>query len=294
MSLEELLYSRMSSYTPMTDHLSKYRGVPSVFYQKAPDDTDSGWTGKQYPRVVTSLNLQANTERKSAGTFVASVYCDTTGEDPETISPEIVESLKDVILNDGKTSYAFAWSRTDPFELLGETDRRVIGQDVRFDVLEMPVQEITDPDPVEAMETMMAGFLPNAKVIGKSDLNQIVIASAESPVIYVGFETASIDYETFAFTWIRTKVSIHVICPDLFVRLKTCMAIAQELSEHDEIMMSDGSSMRAESVSVDNRTDYLQTGQISVILRYGIINHRNAPNRMMHAYLSAEFKERKE
>lgn len=286
MALEKSIYTRLVNYEPLTKDLTEYQGTPAVFYQKSPDDSDPGWNHKpQYPRVIADMNLQANAERKSAGTLTVSVYCDLTGVDPESITPQIIAAMKDVILKpDDGFPYAFAWARTDPFELnlSDNTARRVIGQDVVFDILEMPPQDTTDPDPIAALNQWMAHTFDDAVVIGTTPMQEITEASTGHPVIYTQFVRTDIDYEIFAVSFLFAQMTVHVICPNPADRLKLVMAISYRLAEHDELIMLDGSSMRAERVSVDNRSDYLQNGQISITVHYGVMRHRVRPEPLMH------------
>ena len=62
--------------------------------------------------------------------------------------------------------YCFAWAKTDAFELAsaeyGRDNRGVIGQEIRFDIVEYPMQETTDPDPVAALNSFLAEEYPEA------------------------------------------------------------------------------------------------------------------------------------
>ena len=63
--------------------------------------------------MVYQFDLQANEERKSAGTLLISLYCQNTDKvDPEEIEPIIRNTLKDVLLTpENGTPYAFSWAR---------------------------------------------------------------------------------------------------------------------------------------------------------------------------------------
>ena len=85
MKLEELIYKRFSGAKELTKYLSIFSGCPAIFSPEAPEDNQDGWEGRaQYPRIVYNLDIQANEERKSAGTLLVSLLCQNT----EKVTPE--------------------------------------------------------------------------------------------------------------------------------------------------------------------------------------------------------------
>lgn len=66
MILEELMHERFATYSFFKDQMAVYAGLPAVFYQGAPDDRQKGWEREQYPRIVYTIDMQADEERKSA------------------------------------------------------------------------------------------------------------------------------------------------------------------------------------------------------------------------------------
>ena len=68
MTLEELIYQRFSTYEAFSEKLATFAGRPAAFYQKAPNDKQEGWGEEQYPRVVYTIDMQADQERKAGGT----------------------------------------------------------------------------------------------------------------------------------------------------------------------------------------------------------------------------------
>lgn len=76
MILEELMHERFATYSFFKDQMAVYAGLPAVFYQGAPDDRQKGWEGEQYPRIVYTIDMQADEERKSAGVMQVDLYCD--------------------------------------------------------------------------------------------------------------------------------------------------------------------------------------------------------------------------
>ena len=85
MILEELMHERFATYSFFKDQMAVYAGLPAVFYQGAPDDRQKGWEGEQYPRIVYTIDMQADEERKSAGVMQVDLYCDERKTLPEDI-----------------------------------------------------------------------------------------------------------------------------------------------------------------------------------------------------------------
>ena len=287
--IEELVYQRLKSDAALSSMLCKFSGKPAIFYQLAPDDRQSGWeNGGQCPRVVYDLDKQADIERKSSGTLVVQTFCYRDGIEPETLEPLVAACLKDVLINpDGGFPYCFAWARTIPFDIPkhedGDKNRRIIGQEIHFDVIEYPAQETTDPDPVAALDNFLAEQYPEAVVVGLSRMGHFTEASAEQPVLYcrmLGSETESVSNTVVRM---NARISVHVICSDPAIRLKLAADIQYRVASVAEIIMLDGSPMRPVRLSMNNTADYLKEGQIEGVYHYGVLRYRAKPHRITSA-----------
>ena len=63
-TLEDLIYSRLTGWDALTAKLARVDGQPAIYYQVAPGDTADGWGGKpQYPRIDYTVDMQSNPER---------------------------------------------------------------------------------------------------------------------------------------------------------------------------------------------------------------------------------------
>lgn len=288
MGLEELLYNRLCNFEPLTSLLATYDGKPAVFFQSAPDDGQAGWGQKtQYPRLVYDLDMQANTERKSSGTMLVALFCDRAGTEPEAIEPLVRQCLKDLFLKpDGSFPYCFAWARTDAFDMGGTKQRGVIGEDIRIDVLELPIQETTDPDPIAALNQYIVELYSEAYVIGMTHMGAITTAEAKRPVIYCRLLGMTEVEVTNTVVWVDARVAVHVMCPSAETRLKIAADIAYRMAQKAEIIMLDRSPMRPIRLALDNTTDYLRTGQISTTLHYGLLRWMPQPHTIMEVNIS--------
>ena len=188
MNLENLIYKRLSEAKDLTKHLTTFGGKPAVFTPEAPGDRAVGWGATtQYPRIVFNFDMQTDGERKSAGTLLVSLICRNDSDAvPELIEPAVRECLKDVLLkDDSDTLYAFAWARTDGFSMTEEKNELLIGSEIRFDIIEYPCQETTDPDPIVAMARYIKGMYPDSIVVGIDHMDDETEASKEAPVIFM-------------------------------------------------------------------------------------------------------------
>ena len=288
MTLEELIHKWFSESKEVAKKLAVFAGKPAIFFQTAPADNQGGWGMEgQYPRVVYAIDMQANQERKSAGTMEISLLCDEVGIPPEDIEPAIKDCLKDLIINpDNGSPYCFAWSRTDGFEISSRessADTRIIGMEIRFDILEYTCQETTDPDPVAALNQYIKNSMPDAFVLGLDGMNFFKVAEAKTPVFYCRLDGVEKGRETNTVAWMDSKIAVHVLCPAADLRLKWVMTLANSLSLDGEVIMLDKSPMEIKRLQVNNKADYLKECQLIVTGHYGLLRYKAKPHSMTAA-----------
>lgn len=288
MKFDELIYKWFTENKAIAESVAVYSGKPAIFYQTIPADIQKGWGHKaQYPRIVYSIDMQANQERKSAGTMEISLLCDEAGTPPESIEPMIKDCLRDLIVKpDDISPYCFAWSRTDSFEVSSRetgADTRVIGMEIRFDILEYTSQETTDPDPVVALNQYIKKVMPEAFVMGVDHLDSFLVANEKAPVFYCRLETVERSRVTNTVAWMDGRIAVHVLCPAPEIRLKWVMALANSLSLDAEVVMLDKSPMSIKRLQVNNKADYLKDGQLFVTVHYGLLRYKNRPHMITEA-----------
>lgn len=274
MILEELIYKRFISSDDLVKQLATFDDMPAVFSSDPPDGEQEGWRGNaQYPEIIYSFDLQANEERHSAGTLSVSLLCqNTTDVMPEAIEPLVRDCLRDVLLKpDGRNPYCFAWARTDAFTINEKNGNVTIGSEVRFDILEYPVQETSNPDPIMAANKYIKELYPNCLVIGYDKLPEITEATTEQPVIFCRLLNTSKAEETYTVAWMDGKIAVHVLCPENTIRMKLAADITNKMAVDGEIIMLDHSPMFIRRLQADYKSDYLKNGQINVTVHYGIL-----------------------
>lgn len=277
MMLEELICKRFVSSKELAGRLASFSGAPAVFNPEPPEENHRGWDGRpQYPRIVYNFDLQANEERHSAGTLSVSLLCQNTTEvTPETIEPIVRDCLRDVILKpSGGTPYCFAWARTDAFTIEEKKVPVTIGSEIRFDILEYPSQETSDPDPVMAANKYIKELYPECLIMGYDRMEEITEATVERPVIYCRLISADKSEETNTVAWMEGRIAVHILCPDSETRIKMAAAIANKMSLDGEIIMLDHSPMFIKRLQANYKSDYLKDGQIFVTGRYGLLRYK--------------------
>lgn len=274
MLFDELIFQRLYESGELAESLAGYAGGPAVFTPEAPGDDMKGWEGNiHYPRIVYNFDLQANEERHSAGTLSVYILCANTPDavSPEKIEPIVRECLRDVILTpQGGSPYCFAWARTDAFTI-EDKPRITIGSEIRFDIMEYPSQETSDPDPVMAANRYIKELYPECIVMGYDRMEEITEASAEKPVIYCRLVSVDKAEETNTVVWMDGKIAVHILCPDAGVRMKMASGITNRMSRDGEIIMLDHSPMTVKKLQANYKSDYLKDGQISVSVHYGLL-----------------------
>lgn len=277
MNLEELICKRLSEAKNLTKCLTRYAGQPAIFTPEAPGDREAGWgRATQYPRAVFNFDMQADGERKSAGTLSVAIICRNDSEAvPELIEPAVKKALKDVMLKDDNgTLYAFAWARTEGFSMTEEKNELLIGSEIRFDIMEYPQQETTDPDPIMAMARYIKDLYPDSIVVGIDKMADETEASKEAPVFYCRLTEIEKLEETNTVVWMNGKIAISLLCPDGATRLKMAAAVLNSLSLDGEVTMLDDSPMFMERLTANLKSDYLKDGQIFVTGRYGLLRYK--------------------
>ena len=195
--------------------------------------------------------------------------------------------LRDVILlPEGGTPYCFTWARTDAFTMGEDAGKAgvVIGCEVRFDILEYPSMETSDPDPVMAVDKYIKELYPECLVMGYDRMEEITEASADQPVVYCRLISSEKQEETNTVAWMDGRIAVHVLCPENTVRLKMAADIANHLSFDGEVIMLDYSPMFIKRLQVNYKSDYLKEGQVFITGHYGLLRYKAKPHVLVAAH----------
>lgn len=242
MTLEDLIYTRLSDPDGPAAKLARYGEAPAIFYQAAPEDTAAGWDGKrQYPRIDYTVDMQANPERQSCGVLTLNIWCSEQCAPPEDLEPEVRAMMREVFMQpDESPPYSLAWVRSDAFEGRSQANPATLvnGITVLFDLFAFPVQETTDPDPILAINEYVKQWAPDALVIGKDTLERFQIATTDQPIFYFRLASLQLQRETNTVAWMDGMIAGYIYAPEE-TRLKWLKALVDVLSLDGEVTMLD-------------------------------------------------------
>lgn len=282
MTLEEIISQLFKNNIVLSSSLATYINTPAVFLQSAPADTQNGWgeTG-QYPRIVYTTEMRTDAERKTAGTIRVDLLCDITGTLPEELEQAVRDCLKDLVVQpDNNSPYCFVWTSSQAFEMeSNNADKRIVGNEMLFSILEYPEQITSDPDPVYTLNAFLKSWMPDAFVIGRDSFeNRLQRATEDEPILYVRLVDTVTDRLTYGIAWMKCTLAIHIITPDSASRAKWTRVTLNAFAQSGETLMPDDSVMLFGTTRANNSYDYLNTGQVTVEATYSIPRLSNIGN----------------
>lgn len=253
--------------------LAVYMDLPAVFNKSVPDDMDENWKDAQYPRCVFDLNMQADAERKISGRLLIDVMCENEvpGVQPEALEAIVKSAVDGCFFSKPELTLSAQWKSSDVFT---ESDNKVSGITLIFDVLAYPIQETAVPDPVQAVNLWLETLYQESKVIGRSTLPETWKPTDESPAIYCrisGLGEGRMK-SSAAVTWIGATMRVNVMAPSEQVRSVITKNSVQILTNATRLMLNDGSPMLIDSVTANMSADPLREGQIQIKATYGVLN----------------------
>ncbi len=284
MTLEDLIYTRLSDPDGPAAKLARYGEAPAIFYQAAPEDTAAGWDGKrQYPRIDYTVDMQANPERQSCGVLTLNIWCSEQCAPPEDLEPEVRAMMREVFMQpDESPPYSLAWVRSDAFEGRSQANPATLvnGITVLFDLFAFPVQETTDPDPILAINEYVKQWAPDALVIGKDTLEGFQIATTDQPIFYFRLASLQLQRETNTVAWMDGMIAGYIYAPEE-TRLKWLKALVDVLSLDGEVTMLDTSPMFLRGIKADSAADPLTVGQLRLQIRFGLLRRPKYAHTLM-------------
>jgi hypothetical protein len=287
-TLEELIYKRLVQDGEIKESVAKYKNVPAIFLQKAPDDTAPGWGKEQYPRAEYTVDMTADPERHSSGVVSVHIYSNEAGVPPEDIAPAVRKSLCDIVIQADDGTYCITWDRTELFDMQASVSANTLvnGCSLTFLLIAFPMQSTKAPDPALAMQDFLKELEPDAVVINKDNIDSFYEPSVQRPAFYVRISTYKTGRQTYALTWMDCTVAIHVIAPTPEARNSWARYLADCLNMAGEATMPDGSPMLVREVTVDNAADYLTHGQVSAKAQYAVTNFREYAHPLKEKYFN--------
>lgn len=257
--------------------LATYSGSSAIFLDQAPDDSDSGWEGNQYGRIIYGLNLKDDPERKVSGTMqIALAYLFTSDGYNNLLEAKKVlkKAFEGVFLSDEDTTISLVWRNTESFKekIEGQDDVEVCGSILSFDAYAFPKHQYGNLDPVDSLAKYISENW-NVTVINRSKLNDIWKPEAKETVAYIRLESMQPGTfaSTYACTWQMATMKVHVISESDELSDQIIMNILQDLQEKERFVMNDGSPFFVNQMQYSTKLDTLRDGQVTVRGQYGIL-----------------------
>lgn len=278
--VEEKIYSYLVQNPNVGKLLTTYNGLPAVFLQEAPSDTDKNWADNQYGRLIFGVDYVENAERAISATLWVDIFSSKTGPQPEETADIVKRELDKRFFSDGAEVVALDWNATNGFqETFG--DKLVNGVTLTFDVLFFPSQLTTQPDPIEAMNRWTKEKLPNAFVMGVDDLPDTWTPNSETPTVYwrvANIRDGSLYPNTYHCTWHDADLTGHFMMDDTTARQTVCKSIVDALTTAGTVMLLDGSPLFVLRTAFTAGADAVEAGQVTVTASYGVLrSYGHAP-----------------
>ncbi len=269
MTLEQLIYEKLTSDAVLAGRLAVFAGRPALFERQAPADADPGWAGPQYPRIDYGVDRAEEPERRVEGRAAFNVWCLTDSQAmPEDVERRLRELLDGAVFHPADEPVtALRWSRSDGFESArGEHDELVLGVSVLFDLLAFPSQATFSPDPVAALNAWTETALPELQV----DPTAWAPTDA-NPAVYWRVVSLEVRERTAAVAWVQVAAAGHVLAPTPAGRLPWIRRLCERLATDGRTALDDGSPLLFCAVAADGHADPLRTGQVRLTARFGVL-----------------------
>lgn len=255
--------------------LATHDGSPAIFNDQAPDDSDSGWKGSQYGRIIYGLNLKDDPERKVSGTMqIAVAYLFTLEGHNNLLKAKkaLKKAFEGVFLTDEETTISLVWRKTESFQetIEGQNDVEVCGAVMTFDAYAFPKHSYLPLDAVGSLAKHIDDKW-NVTVINNTELDEIWKPDDEEVVVYTRLDSMQPGTfpSTYACTWFTNNIKVHVISGSDVNADQFVMNLLQDLQERERFVMNDGSPFFVNQLAYSTKLDPLKDGQVTVRGQYG-------------------------
>ena len=282
--IEEPLYKYLCESEKLTSLLTAFQKIPAIFQQIAPKDTDEGWDGRQFARIVYDIDKTGDDERKISGTLFVDVMSSDTSTPPEDIEKVLKELVDGHFFVVDGMSYAAQWETTDSFNY--EKNNKVYGCTLSFSLMAFPVQLSSDPDTVALMNSWTATMFPEAIIINETNTEQVFMPTDEKPAIYwsqQGFSESPIKMG-YACTWLQSNLSMHVMAPSEMVRTSIIKTAMNELAEKTRVMFPDKKQFMIHRLMANLTANPIRAGQLTVQGSFPLLRKSAASEPLKNIY----------
>ena len=283
--IEQALYEHLIAQTELTERLTTYNGVPAVFNQKAPADSDELWAaGPQYPRLVFFVDLQGDPARTMGGSLAIDIQCPEDGTPPEELEPVVRDLIHGWFFSGGGFVASAQWKESRYFT---EPTEQVVGSTLSFDLLAFPTLTTDEPDVIDRINGWTAELDEGLHVINYVDLPSSAWrpADGESAVYWRLVQDAPAGWipDTFQTIWRTATVRGHIFSQDIQTANQASRLIIRGLYTVKRLLRSGEAPIMVNSRNTDDLTaDPLRTGQLTVEATYGVVVWTKTKQRFQH------------
>lgn len=287
--IETVLLQHLQEQEDLKTYLATYAGLPAIFNQEAPPDTDENWSSEQYGRIVFFLNMQDDPSRMISGTLTVDVICKSGEQIPEEIEPFANEAIDGYFFTSDNVTIAAQWRASDYFtEATGKTN----GVTLTFDLMAFPYRATIYPDPIELINKFSKELLPNASVIGYDTVAPVFKPDNEHPAIYwsqTAINKCSWIPDTYHCSWHTSTLQGNVFAEDQNKADSIARLIDNTLTIRKRLIFDDESPLMIDrNIRLNFTADVLRTGQITVDATYGILNIPEEKPILRHAFANGK------
>lgn len=272
--IEQALYEHLLLQDALEPYLATYDGMPAVFSQEAPADTDSLWgDGPQYGRIVFTIDLQGDPGRIFGGRLVVDIMCKEDEQYPEDIEPILRPLIHGYFFSSGTFTVAAQWVSSDPFT---QPTDHVTGCTMAFDLLAFPMITTSAPDVISRINAWTKARFPELHVINLDTLPATAWKPSvgDSAIYWRLGATAPARWipDTFQTVWRTATIKGHVFSEDIATVADVSERVNIQLYA-DKRLLKQGETpiMVNRNNTSDVSADPLRTGQITVDATYGVI-----------------------
>lgn len=274
--IEALLYEHLQNNSVELSGLAMYQDKIAVFNQEAPDDMDDGWSGAQYGRIVYAVDLTDDPERQISGSLMVDVYCENGKQIPEDFEPVVRSIIDGYFFTTTEATIAAQWRSSNYFT---EAGKKVVGVTIAFDLLAFPIQETLAMDPIALLNNWSDGYLKeytkmDLTVINHSRTEEVWKPTDEKPALYwrlISIGSCNYIPDTYHCIWQTAEIQCNVIAESKEVMVSVARYIDNLLSMKGRLIFDDDSPLMIDSVKINNTSDPVKTGQLTLYGTYGIL-----------------------
>jgi len=286
--IEKALLNHLRGQTDFSGQLATYSGVPAIFNQEAPADTDKMWKGgPQYPRCVFVVDLQGDPERLMGGTLAVDMMCLESGKPPEEFEPMLRALIHGYFFSKNKFVAAAQWKGSSYFT---QPEDKVLGVTITFDLLAFPKQTTAEPDPIARLNRWTGETFEGVYVINHDKLpaEAWTPTEGESAVYWRKRDDKPARWvpDTFHTIWRTMSVAGHLFTVTNTAGDVLAENIRTELYASKRLFADEGGPIMVNTNNaIDPAADPLRTGQLTVEATYGIIvSNYEAEPKLWHVH----------